>query len=153
MVPTGISTAILSLHRLIAPEALRAAYCCGGPKSLSEGQKEALKSLVKQDWATRRMTVMDMKGLALSKCTIQKGLQEKGLRSYREQWKFILDEENRGCRLRWRIGDILALQMKCQLRLVGLMGYGEKRVMFLDMGDACVDTRNRGIEGRVNKRD
>ena len=50
------------------------------------------------------MTVMDMKeqsGLNVSTSTIQKALHEKGLRSYREQWKFILDEENRKRRVRW----------------------------------------------------
>ena len=47
---------------------------------------------------------MDMKeqsGLSVSTSTIQKAFHEKGLRSYREQWKFILDEENRTCRVRW----------------------------------------------------
>lgn len=33
--------------------------------------------------------------------TIKKALHEKGLGSYREQWKFILDEVNRKRRMEW----------------------------------------------------
>ena len=33
--------------------------------------------------------------------TIQKALHEKGFGSYREQWKFILNEENRSKRMEW----------------------------------------------------
>ena len=77
----------------------------GRPKLLTDSQKDHLKEIVKSNWKTRRMGVAELReesGLGhASISTIKNALHEKGLRSYREQWKFILNAENRKCRVQW----------------------------------------------------
>ena len=77
----------------------------GRPRLLSDSQKNHLKEVVKSSWKTRRMNIAELReeaGLGnVSITTIQRALHEKGFGSYREQWKFILDEENRQRRKLW----------------------------------------------------
>ena len=77
----------------------------GRPQVLTDAQKDHLKDIVKSNWKTRRMNIAELRAEAglgyASISTIQRALHEKGFGSYREQWKFILNAENRKRRMMW----------------------------------------------------
>lgn len=93
----------VSLLDLIAAENLDAAKRSGRPLALSEADKDKLAAFVRTGFESRRMALTDIKretGFGhLSNQTISRGLQDRGIKQYREEFKFILKEENKFERL------------------------------------------------------
>lgn len=60
---------------------------------------------VKRDWGTRHMSLTEIQCEArlghVSKSTVLRALHERGLKAYREEFKFILTPENKLPRLLW----------------------------------------------------
>jgi hypothetical protein len=103
--PVGVlvSGPELSLQELISQDALDPKKRTGRPQSLTEAEKDRLVATVKRDFKTRRMRLVDLRreaGLShVSDTTVFRALQERGLKAYREEFKFILSEENKKIRL------------------------------------------------------
>jgi len=79
------------------------------PRKLSEADKDYLVGMVKRDWDTRHMNLIDLQRTVgfghVCPSTILKALHEPGIRAYRQKWKFILKPENKITRFQY-----------CQLR-------------------------------------
>jgi len=75
----------------------------GRPEALTEDEKDHLVATVKRDFETRRMTPVELQceaGLGhVCLQTILSALNERGLKCYREQYKFILNTDNKARRL------------------------------------------------------
>jgi transposase len=103
--PVGVlvSGPELSLQELISRDALDPKKRTGRPQSLTEAEKDRLVATVKRDFKTRRMRLVDLRreaGLShVSDTTVFRALQERELKAYREEFKFILSEENKKIRL------------------------------------------------------
>lgn len=93
----------IPLLELIAADVLKPDSRSGRPQVLSEEEKDRLVAVVKRDFKTRRMKVVDLRqeaGLShVSDFPILKALHERGLKAYREEFKFILTTENKAVRL------------------------------------------------------
>jgi transposase len=93
----------LSLLDLLAPDVLDPNKRTGRPPALTEAEKDHLVAIVKRDFKTRRMRLVDLRresGLThVSDSTILKALHERKLKAYREDFKFILSSENKQIRL------------------------------------------------------
>jgi hypothetical protein len=70
---------------------------------MSSEDKKRLVEVVRHDWSTRHMTLIEIQNEAglghVSKATIIWTLHEKGLKAYVEEQKFILSSENKPVRL------------------------------------------------------
>ncbi len=92
---------MLSLAELLAAAAPGKAT--GRPQALTEEEKDRLVATTKRDFETRRMSLVDLQceaGLGhVCPQTILTALNERGLKCYREQYKFILKPEGRAQRL------------------------------------------------------
>ncbi|RPA90925.1 hypothetical protein L873DRAFT_1838836 [Choiromyces venosus 120613-1] len=75
------------------------------PRKLSEADKDYLIGIVKRDWRTRHMNLIDLQRTAgfghVCPSTILKALHECGIQAYREEWKFILKPENKVTRFQY----------------------------------------------------
>ena len=92
-----------SLLDLLAASNLDSRRRSGRPQALSEAEKDHLVATVKRDFRTRRMFLVDLRreaGLShVCNTTVWSALRERGIRAYREQFKFILTTENKKIRL------------------------------------------------------
>ena len=88
---------------LLKANCLDADQRTGRRKCLSTVEKSRLRSVVRRDWESRRMTLVDLQLEAnlghVSRSTVYKALRSLGYRSYVEEFKFILDEENMQVRM------------------------------------------------------
>ena len=70
---------------------------------LSAEDKDRLVAFVKRDFKTRRMKLVDIRREAgfshVSDSTVYRALSERGMKAYREDFKFILSAENKVIRL------------------------------------------------------
>jgi hypothetical protein len=77
----------------------------GQRPKLSQADKDRLISVVKRNWETRHMSLVELQleaGLShVSPSTVLKALNERGIKSYREEWKFILKPEDKVNRLKY----------------------------------------------------
>ncbi|KAA8913099.1 hypothetical protein FN846DRAFT_886784 [Sphaerosporella brunnea] len=77
----------------------------GRPPKLTEVDKDELVAIVKRDWATRHMSLVEIKQTAgprfenVSETIILAALHERGIKAYREDFKFILKAEDKLQRL------------------------------------------------------
>ena len=92
----------LSFAQLISSGNLDPAARSGRPNILTSEDIDHLVA-VKRDFTTRRMSLVDLRreaGLShVSDSTIWKALSFRGIKAYREQFKFILKEDNKRVRL------------------------------------------------------
>ena len=93
----------LSLLDLLAAGNLDSRPRSGRPQALSEAEKDHLVATVKRDFRTRRMVLVDLRreaGLShVCNTTVWNALRERGIKAYREQFKFILTTHNKKIRL------------------------------------------------------
>jgi hypothetical protein len=91
------------LCELISAECLDADARSGRPQVLSKAEKDRLITTVRQSWATRHMSLVELQletGLGhVSKATILQVLNSQGIKAYIEECKFILDEDNKKKRM------------------------------------------------------
>lgn len=91
----------LPLRELL--EASKVKRRSGRSRVLSDFEKKHLLAVTKRNWLTRHMSLRDIQleaGLSrVSTTTIVRALREHGIKSYREQFKPILDEDNMKVRL------------------------------------------------------
>lgn len=84
-----------SIIELVSAKILDPNSRSGRPQALSTVEKDSLVTLVRRDFTTRRMTLVDLQreaGLShVCITTIFNALGERGLGAYREQFKFILN--------------------------------------------------------------
>ena len=89
----------LSFLDLISAKALDSRCRSGRPQALSSTEKDSLVGFIKRDLTTRRMVLVDIRresGLFhVSDTTIWKALNERGIKPYREEFKFIVKSENK----------------------------------------------------------
>jgi len=88
---------------LISAKILNPNTRSGRPHALSPAEKASLITLVRRDFTTRRMKLVDIQqeaGLShVCPATIFNALVERGLGAYREQFKFILNPASKLQRL------------------------------------------------------
>ena len=93
----------LSVVELIASDVLDVTKRPGRPSILSAEDKDRLVAFVKRDFHTRRMKLVDIRrevGFGhVSDSTVYRALLERGMKAYREDFKFILTAENKLVRL------------------------------------------------------
>ncbi|KAA8894744.1 hypothetical protein FN846DRAFT_972909, partial [Sphaerosporella brunnea] len=87
----------LSVLDLISADVLDPKKRSGRPARLTEAEKDHLIAIVQRDFKTRRMRLVDLRreaGLShVSDTTVHRALEERGLRAYREELKFIVTSE------------------------------------------------------------
>ena len=87
----------IPLLELIAKDCLDPKSRSGRPRKLSATEKQRLAATVRRGY-TRRMKLVDLRreaGLGdVSDTTVLRALHEQGIKAYREEFKFILDEKN-----------------------------------------------------------
>ena len=93
----------ISLLELISSKCLDSRPRSGRPAVLTEVDKDHLVHTVKRNFTTRRMSLVDIRresGLShVSNSTVWKVLKQRGIKAYREEFKFILKPENKVIRL------------------------------------------------------
>ena len=93
----------ISLLQLLSSKCLDFKPRSGRPAALTEVEKDHLVHTVKRNFTTRRMTLVDIRresGLShVSDSTVWKALNQRGIKAYREEFKFILKPENKVLRL------------------------------------------------------
>ncbi|KAG0125456.1 hypothetical protein HOY82DRAFT_616511 [Tuber indicum] len=84
-----------SMLKLISAKILNRNKRSGRPQALSTTEKDILSSLVRRDFTTRRMKLVDLQqeaGLGhVCLTTVFNALAERGLGAYQEQFKYILN--------------------------------------------------------------
>ena len=89
----------LALSELLAKDCLDTNPRSGRPVVLTIGQKKILADKEREDFRSRRMRVVDLQQEAgvghVCRTTAAKALREKGIKAYREDFKFILSTENK----------------------------------------------------------
>jgi len=88
---------------LISAKSIDSKQRSGWPQALSESEKDSLVEFIKQDFTRRQMSLVDIRresGLShVSDTTFWKALKQRGIKAYREKFKFILKSENKLRRL------------------------------------------------------
>src|SRR5205085_1029809 len=96
--PAAFEPQELMLLELLTLECLDANRNIGRPQRLLPEEKEWLILLVRESWATRRISLVEMQRQAglghAGHSTILRALAEAGIKTYVEEFKFILDEDN-----------------------------------------------------------
>lgn len=91
----------VSLLELLA--ASKPGITTGRPRKLTEADKDHLVVVVKRDWATRHMSLVEIQQEAgfghIAASTVLNALHERGIKAYREEFKFILKSQNKAQRL------------------------------------------------------
>lgn len=86
------------LSELLASECLDADKRTGRPQSLLPEEKARLVQLVRENWTTRRLSLVDIQCQAqlghVGLSTIHRALTEAGIKAYVEEFKFILSQDN-----------------------------------------------------------
>ena len=97
----------ISLCELLSKDCLDKKPRSGRPKALTDTEIDYLVLTVKCDFRTRRMCLVDIRresGLShVSNSTIWKALPSRGIKAYKEKFKFILKSENKVVRLKYCI--------------------------------------------------
>jgi hypothetical protein len=100
---TAVAGQELDLLDLLSADVLDADKRSGQPEILTKAEKDRLVATVKRDFKTRRMRLVDIRREArlshVSDSTVFKALRERGLKAYKEEFKFILNAENKQIRL------------------------------------------------------
>jgi len=95
----------ISLCELLAKDCLDKKPRSGCPKALTDEEINHVVLTVKHDFCTRRMCLVDIRreaGLShISDSTIWKTRRSRGIRAYKELFKFILKSENKVIRLKY----------------------------------------------------
>jgi transposase len=98
-----VPCAEFDLRELLSADVLNPNKRSGRPEVLTEEEKDRLVATVKRDFKTRRMRLVDLRreaGLShVSDQTVLNALHERKLKAYREEFKFILTENNKKIRL------------------------------------------------------
>jgi transposase len=72
---------------------------------MSEADTDNLVAIIKQDFNSRRMRLIEIQQAAglghVSTCTVWSALHKRGIKAYVEEFKFILTGENKEVRLKW----------------------------------------------------
>ena len=95
----------ISLCELLSKDCLDRKPRSGRPKALTDAEIDHLVLTVKSTFRTRQMWLVDIRreaGLGhVSDSTVWKALRSRGIKAYREMFKFILKSENKVVRLKY----------------------------------------------------
>ena len=95
----------ISLCKLLSKDCLDRKPRSGRPKALTNAEIDHLVLTVKSNFRTRRMCLVNIRREArlghVSDSTVWKALRSRGIKAYREMFKFILKSENKVVRLKY----------------------------------------------------